>query len=1519
MIPVVCLLLAALLLYLPAVQNRVAKKAMAYISESVGWEIGFERIQLAFPLNFSVRHVCIKETEDDTLAFINRLTVDVRLKPLLKGHISVKKFKLESLELNTGSLLDGMVIQGKIKKISLDADSINLQTDRVEFKRILLSNGQINIFICDTTSVVAEKDSAINLLIGLKKVELKNINVSCRMPCDSIYADLQVKEAVLLDGYVDLYDMKYGASGLYAKIDELSYAVDEGEAAQGFDVSHVRLTDVVLASDSLYYDSEGRMYAMITGGRGIERSGIVINEVKGCFEIDSLGVEVPFFELMTDYSGLHMWAKILSPDTLLHPPAPVRLRSLTAFKGGVGLQLNLHKRDALLLAGITKDVNFPDTTLRVEVDIQVDRSNLILKQAEVALPGAFHIRLTGEVGSFDDERLRAGRVDYEVNMQKMDFLAGLLPSRFQMPDCMRLNGYLTIDKGVYTTETTGQESDGSILLSGNYDVYKDSYEVLLKIDGLEPVHFMPDDSIHLLSASVYAKGRGIDPYHPSTQSEIEGKINEIRYGSTSLTDISFSGNLKNNQIQAELESVYPLIKGRVSVDAAIKKDTVKGFLAIDADSLDFFGIGITGSPLSTSFQLFTEFETDLAMKHSLDMTLGNWNLNLESQTVRPKMLTLAYRSDSDTSQVTFYAGDMHIMLNGNSDLATLTDKLMLLFDEAGLQFNRDSVIDIQALRPYFPDISMQIHADRDNPVSHFLQEYNTFFEHFELNATLSPESGLAVDGKLLALVKDTLRFDTIRMNVRQDSSGLLYKAAVVKNRFRNQEPFKLHVNGFLQKNAADLLVTFLNSKGEQGLNLGVQAKKAPDGYYFHFYPEKPVIAYLPFTINNNNYFRFKHLNEMDADVRLRGDSNASIWIHSEHQDELTNELMIELDGLNLAEISGKFAAIPSLKGLLNVTCRILPMDNSLMLIADGNIDDLYYENGRIGGLLMNATYLPMEKGLHQIDFHAFHDMSEIISLSVNYQEEKDKVDGFIAVNRFPLQPFNAMIPDQMVRMDGLLNGKLDITGTYENPELSGELKLEKVSAYIVPASTTVFFDDQPVKMTKNKLHLDKYKIYTQKENPLIIEGTVDATNTSRPVVNLRMTGSNLQFLNARKTSESLIYGRMLVNVNTTLTGPLQALRMRGNMRVLGNTNLTYVMVDSPLEVEDNFSELVTFTYFADTLPRREGRPYNLMRGTRRNTSATAGTDFLVNINIDPVVRVRVELDNAQSNYVEWRGGGDLSLRYTTQESLSLNGRYTLSEGAIRYSIPVIPLTDFSIRNGSYVDWSGDPMNPYLNISAYTRARSSVNLGGNSRMVDFNTGIQLRDNLNDVSVQFLLEAPSDAIIQNQLTSMGAEERSKQAISLLVTGVYLASEGTGSDNMDVGAALSSLLQREVKNILGSLLGDVPVSFDVNTYDGTQGMGRRIDYIGRFYKNFYNERLNTTIGLRYSTKDPLYGNKIFPDDISLGYRLDTDGSRAIQVFRSREYENTFEGEIVKYGASFTIRRKVKQLKDLFVFRKQ
>lgn len=1436
--------------------------------------------------------------------------------PLFKGNIAVKEVLLESLELNTGNLLEDMVVKGNIEKVQLRADSVNLAKERALLNYVALSGADVDFFMCDTT--VADTNSVVNWCIELKEIKLKEVTFTCRMPCDSLFLNARVEEASLSDGVVDLGAEKYSAAAFHAQVDTLFYGTDLNEPAPGLDFSHLVLTDVALALDSLLYEHGLNATAVIKEGTAKERSGLVLQSITGRVESDQTQLKIPSLLLKTPSSTIEMQAFVpwSSVDTQ-EPDGTLSVRAKAL----------IDKYDALLILGSEAEAfqqYYPDTALMVEVVADGNVGHLALRTFAAELPGAFRADLTGSVRAVSDERLRNGRIDCSVETYDLDFAAGLLSStlqkRIRIPDSLLLTGHLTMDKGLYATEIKLKEGAGEVVLSGNYDVIKKSYEAHLAIDSLEPVHFMPDDSMMCLHAFVHAKGQGTDIFRSSTRVELEGQINTICYGNASLSDVSLSGSLANHQLQLEVVSAYPLLKGSITVDGELRKDKIKGMLIVDVDSLDFFGLRMSEDPFATSFQLFSEIESDLKKTHTLDVTLGNWFLMFERQTVQPKMLTLAFRSDADTTRASFYAGDLNIMLTGNADLETLTDHLTRLSKQAQKQIRQDSTLDMQALRVDFPDMSLRITAERDNPLYNFAQEYNVFFDAFHLDATLSPEEGLNIQGALHSLVKDTLKIDTIHVMVWQDTLGLSYEAGIVKKRFRNQQPFFADVNGTIRKGEVGLFATYINGQGETGLMFGVEAKKTEGGFTFQILPENPILAFIPFTVNKDNYFRFKNMQEMEANVRLTGSSHASLWIHSDDRDASTKEIMVELNQIDLKKISAGFADMPKLEGLFNATLRYVPEEKSFMLIADGSVDDLYYEKSRIGELLLNATYMPMEKGTHQVDVHAFYDMSEIATLSVLYKDGRyeNKIDGMITINQLPLHLFDVMVPDRMARFNGALLGDFTVAGTDEKPVVTGTLQLEKASAFIVPSATTLHFDEKLIHMANNNVTFDQYKIYAYEDNPFVIDGTIDGRNLNRPVANLRLSATNLRLIDSKRSAESLAFGKLFVNVNSTVTGPLQSLRIRGNLRVLGNTNLTYVMLDSPLEVQDGFNDLVTFTYFADTLPRRTRRPFNFVRGAS-NMTMMSGMDMLMTISIDPVVRIRIELDDEQENFVELRGGGDLSLQYTTQGDMSLNGRYTLSDGTIRYAIPVIPLTDFSVKNGSYVNWSGELLNPYLNIAAYTRVRSAVNLDGQSRMVDFNAGIQLQDNFSDVSVDFLLEAPTDAVIQNQLVSMGEEERGKQAVSLLVTGVYLASSGTGKETMDVGLALNSLLQREIKNMLGSLMGDVPFSFDVNTYDGTQGMGRRIDYIGRFYKDFLNERLSTTLGLRYSTKDPVYGNKFFLDDISAEYRLDTDGSRAVRIFRNKEYENLFENEIRKIGAGFSLRRKVKHFRDLFVFRKK
>ena len=345
-----------------------------------------------------------------------------------------------------------------------------------------------------------------------------------------------------------------------------------------------------------------------------------------------------------------------------------------------------------------------------------------------------------------------------------------------------------------------------------------------------------------------------------------------------------------------------------------------------------------------------------------------------------------------------------------------------------------------------------------------------------------------------------------------------------------------------------------------------------------------------------------------------------------------------------------------------------------------------------------------------------------------------------------------------------------------------------------------------------------------------------------------------------------------------------------------------------MTAQDRLGELVTFVDFNDTTQiKQEDIP----------TVSLGGIDMLMTIQIDQAAQVKADLTPDRSSYVELEGGGDLSLQYTALDGLSLNGRYTLTTGKLKYTLIPFLAREFTIENGSYVNWSGNPMDPTLDLTAVNHVRASVARDNQSpHTVDFEASISIKNSLKDLALTFNLSAPEDMSIQNELAAMSDEERSKQAVAMMVTGTYLGAGG-GGVNMGNGA-LNSLLQSAIQGIAGSALKTIDITLGVETSDGDSGS--RTDYSFRFAKRFWNNRISVIIGGKISTgEDAQQNNQSFIDNVSIEYRLDNSGTRYVKLFHDTNYDSILDGEIIETGVGLVLRKKMSRMGELFIFRKK
>ena len=582
--------------------------------------------------------------------------------------------------------------------------------------------------------------------------------------------------------------------------------------------------------------------------------------------------------------------------------------------------------------------------------------------------------------------------------------------------------------------------------------------------------------------------------------------------------------------------------------------------------------------------------------------------------------------------------------------------------------------------------------------------------------------------------------------------------------------------------------------------------------------------------------------------------------------------------------------------------HLIQTNKELSVSSAINVGKMTYAGSAVGNIGTEFTYVPKEDGSHYVDGVLTKDGKEIGTLTGTYLSKGNGyLDAKLGLERLPMEMFNGFIPEKLVGFRGYAEGTLTLRGSLKKPDVNGEVFLDSTFMYSEPYGVEVRFANDPVTITNSHLLFENFEVFSHNDSPLNVEGSFDFSDMDKMMLDVRMKAKNFLLVDAREMGRSEAYGKAYVDFFGMLKGPLDDLDMRGRLDVLGTTNLKYNLKDSPLSTDDQLSGLVEFVNLKDTLADVVNRP------------PLTGFNVDLSINIDEGAHVDCYLNADHSNYIDVIGGGQMRLKYNMAGDINLTGRYTIGSGEMKYSLPVIPLKTFTISDGSYIEFTGDPMNPRLHITATEQTKSTVGEGSNNgRAVDFICGVVVTKTLKEMGLEFTIDAPEDMTIHNQLQSMTKEERGKLAVTMLTTGMYLADGNT--KNFTMNSALSAFLNSQINQISGKALRSLDVSFGVdNSFNGNGTL--HTDYSFKFAKRFWNNRLRIVIGGKLSSgADVVPQEQTFFDNVTFEYRLSATSNKYLNLFYQRDSYDWLEGSVSKFGGGFMWRRKLKRLKDLF-----
>ena len=188
----------------------------------------------------------------------------------------------------------------------------------------------------------------------------------------------------------------------------------------------------------------------------------------------------------------------------------------------------------------------------------------------------------------------------------------------------------------------------------------------------------------------------------------------------------------------------------------------------------------------------------------------------------------------------------------------------------------------------------------------------------------------------------------------------------------------------------------------------------------------------------------------------------------------------------------------------------------------------------------------------------------------------------------------------------------------------------------------------------------------------------------------------------------------------------------------------------------------------------------------------------------------------------------------------------------------------------------------------------------------------------MDILFDCSAPEDATIQSELASLTEEERTKQALMLLIAQTYSGPSASASSAglSSANAAMSNLINKELESLLTNKLKHTEINVGIDTYDPNGTGVQQTDYSLSVSQRFFNDRMSVTVGGKMSTGDEVQQDEgAVLSDVSLEWLIKADASQYARLFRHINYQSILEGQVIESGIGYVQKRDAFKFKHLFI----
>ncbi len=1027
------------------------------------------------------------------------------------------------------------------------------------------------------------------------------------------------------------------------------------------------------------------------------------------------------------------------------------------------------------------------------------------------------------------------------------------------------------------------------------------------------------------------EGRSFELDKISTK--LNGKFNSLTFKDYTYTNLTFNGEIKQKNFTGDFKSADPnfIFTSNIIVD-----------LNGDAPSFNVLGDLVTANLKALKFSKDSVAVTglfDLDFRgHNIDDFLGyakilNASVIHNSQRLDFDSLTLSTSLDSVTNnkKLTLESNEFVVSVEGQYKILQLPQSFQSFLNHYYPSYINPPKIELSN-QNFVASISTGNFERYAQLIDSNLSGFNDAFLSGKISTLNGNKFNLEVSIPAARYKKDSIA--EARFTGIGNSDSLLLEGNI--GRIYVSDSMYFPDTKISVQSSNDLSHIKISTRANATLNdarLDADVRTMTDGLKINFHPSSFVLNDKKWNLENQGEVVIAKHSASAKNMKFT-QGFQEISIESVNDDSASNTLAVRLKDVDFGDIMPLVVVRPLMEGIANGDIYLRNIYTNFHADAGLKLTQFRLNNDSIGVVDVAAKYNG-DNG--RLTYNVKADNENFVMNADGTYNTKDSTQNPLQTNirldHAKIGILNSFLSTLFDDITGLATGNLAIHGDLKNMYLTGKAHLDSGALTVKFTKVRYTIPSADFVLTEDAINFGSFVIKDKFGNTGNVKGTMYETAFKNNKFDLDMSTNKLLLFDTKAKDNDHFYGDVIGKATLSLKGPEEDLHMNITGEAVETSHI-YIPTDNSKKSAD--ADYIFFKQY----------------GTQVVPDVLANTTNL-NINLDLTANnkavVSVILDELTGDIIEATGNGRLLIKIPAKGDVTMNGRYNIEQGNYNFNFQSLVKKPFELLadQNSYIEWSGDPFDASIKITARYTAKN-VSLGDlvSSTPFTLNGAVQgyrgdvyvladLTGKLSKPDIHFRLDFPQGSAIRNDdnfnrlLAKITSDENEmlKQVTWLIVFDSFSPyGEIAGSSTFVQSAGINTISQkiasevnRIVSDFLFKLTGDKSLQFDIGTktyssYSLNQTSGSTLDRQSvelKLNKSLLNNNLIITFGgdLDFGVSGAAAAtsnNFQWLPDISIQIVLSKDKKLRAIVFNhsslSATYGSATIGRVTKQGISIS-----------------